>query len=856
MSEYKYKAFLSYRHQTEHTLASALETGLQKFAKPFYLPRGLRIYRDERNQNLTDDLLRDVKAAMDDSEFFILMASPGSRKSKWVPKEVQHWLDNRSLNHFLIVRCDGSIEWDKNGKDEFDWEATDCLPDNLRGRFKSMPLYADLKEVRDEKNLTLKNELFRQKVAHISAKLRGISLEDMYGEEARQHKRFKRVALSVIVLLIALLVFAGERWLAAKTSLARTQWGNGVYFRDRGETVRAAHWFAKAVGSPDRDLAQAARLAAAQAIRGGRLENIFVHNEARVKAGHCDLSAGISNPCALNDVAGIAFSDGETKFLSWGGDGVLDYVDIADGQALIQARCGEEPVLCHDNRVYGAVMSGDGSRLLSWDADDSVRIWCLEDCAPGLQGGYAMPGEPYLAAAAAVGPQDFRFLGWNDERAWLWDVGTEPVISLHPECGESRTPILGGAQLDRLRPRILMWGSCQAFDGTSDSGVLWSWDIEPPSGAGDISLPPVEGFEHGRAVIGLAADETGSRILTRSDEDVRLWEPDGGDGGPVSWHKVRMPENFPAIRGAQLNTAGTLLLTWSTNDDNAIRIWDLDNRREAMPPLYYDNFVRGAAFYSGDSRVLAWGNKGTIRSWKIELQPHQLQSESVGHPIPGNPGDDPSSTCPPDLAERFTRTECMSYPDRDLLLSWQTERGNGETAYTVRLWNLSGRAEIDDPLELRGEVTGARLDDAGKRILTWSGDTVRLWGRRTHKELIPGMSHDNRVVGARFNSDESRILSWSSDYTVRLWSASSGESVIRPLKVPESQSVKDALFTAGEDCVVARDASDKLWLWDLSFDTRGGAREVQEMVEASTGTRLDAEGGLEVMPRDEWPGKP
>jgi WD40 repeat protein len=215
--------------------------------------------------------------------------------------------------------------------------------------------------------------------------------------------------------------------------------------------------------------------------------------------------------------------------------------------------------------------------------------------------------------------------------------------------------------------------------------------------------------------------------------------------------------------------------------------------------------------------------------------------------------EDPSSSCSGIRLDQVSPEGCRRYADRDLLLTWQTENRDGETDYTVRLWQLSSQTQLGDPLAHMDQVTGARLDSAGERVLTWGkDDTVRLWHHSTGKGLIPSMSHKNDVVGARFNADESRILSWGKDGTVRLWKASNGEPVIRSLVIPEGSPVKSAEFRAGEDCVVAQADNGKLWAWDLSFHSRGGADDTREMVEASTGTRLDAEGELKVMPRGEW----
>jgi hypothetical protein len=52
----KYDAFVSYSHALDGVLAVALQTGLQRFAKPWYRPRALRVFRDNANLAANADL--------------------------------------------------------------------------------------------------------------------------------------------------------------------------------------------------------------------------------------------------------------------------------------------------------------------------------------------------------------------------------------------------------------------------------------------------------------------------------------------------------------------------------------------------------------------------------------------------------------------------------------------------------------------------------------------------------------------------------------------------------------------------------------------------------------------------------
>ena len=202
-----YDAFISYTHRSEMRLASALDDALTRFAKPWNKLRAQRIYRDTDSQALTPNLLGAVEEAMDNSEFLILMASPDSAQSNWVPKEIAHWLKSRSLDKLLIVVCAGEVVWNHESGD-FDWDKTDCLPRSLQGVYEGEPLFLDLRWVGDESDLSLRNNQFKDAVARLSATLSGKSLDEMFSEEVRQFKRTTRIRNSAIVALSVLLVVA------------------------------------------------------------------------------------------------------------------------------------------------------------------------------------------------------------------------------------------------------------------------------------------------------------------------------------------------------------------------------------------------------------------------------------------------------------------------------------------------------------------------------------------------------------------------------------------------------------------------------------------------------------------------
>jgi hypothetical protein len=203
----KYNAFISYSHRQDSKLAPCLETALEKFAKPTFKRRALEIFRDSNDLSASPDLWGKIEEGLDESEYFIFLASPAAAQSRWCKKEVDHWLKTKSIDQFLVVITEGELAWDEESSD-FDWAKTTALPQNLSGAFKNDPLYIDFRGDPPEEELTLDHPEFKDKLVHLAATIHGMAVGDMVGEAVKQHKRTMRIRNAAITALSALLAAA------------------------------------------------------------------------------------------------------------------------------------------------------------------------------------------------------------------------------------------------------------------------------------------------------------------------------------------------------------------------------------------------------------------------------------------------------------------------------------------------------------------------------------------------------------------------------------------------------------------------------------------------------------------------
>jgi WD40 repeat protein len=174
----RYKAFISYSH-THLWLARALQDALYRFGTPWYERSGPRIFRDESGLAAGPDLWEILRAALNESEYFIYLASPESARSFYTQKEIEYWLARSSPGRIILALAKGNIQWNE-GATAFDSRLSDALPEVLHSAFDHTPLYVDLRDVTPA-NCRPTDPLFRDKVATIASALHGKSKDELYG---------------------------------------------------------------------------------------------------------------------------------------------------------------------------------------------------------------------------------------------------------------------------------------------------------------------------------------------------------------------------------------------------------------------------------------------------------------------------------------------------------------------------------------------------------------------------------------------------------------------------------------------------------------------------------------------------
>ena len=271
-----YDGFISYSHAADGLLAPRLQSGLQRFAKPWWQRRALRIFRDESSLSANPHLWSSITEALDSSVWFVLLLSPDAAGSPWVNQEIEYWKAHRDPARILPVVTNGEFEW-------VDGEVTGtAVPEQLVGVFEEEPRWVDLRFAQDDTDLDLKDPRFADAVADIASALRDVPKDELASEEVKQHRRTTRTAWGAGVLVTLLAVAATLFAFQSADNAREAQRQAGIAAQNAQEAQANAEAEAEARQQADtnaeaealarRDAENQARLARARELGASALE--------------------------------------------------------------------------------------------------------------------------------------------------------------------------------------------------------------------------------------------------------------------------------------------------------------------------------------------------------------------------------------------------------------------------------------------------------------------------------------------------------------------------------------------------------------------------------------------------------
>jgi WD40 repeat protein len=201
----RFDAFISYSRGASQQLAVDLQSAIERFAKPWYRLRAVRVFRDDASMSANVGLWSTIEKALVESEWFVLIASPRAAASQWVAKELRWWLEHKSADRILLVLEEGELAWDWQAGD-FDWSRTTAVGSVLSGAFAEEPRWVDLTWFEQPEGAGRDDPRWIERVADLAAAIRFAERDQLVGENVREHRRARRLLRAGIVSLSVLLV--------------------------------------------------------------------------------------------------------------------------------------------------------------------------------------------------------------------------------------------------------------------------------------------------------------------------------------------------------------------------------------------------------------------------------------------------------------------------------------------------------------------------------------------------------------------------------------------------------------------------------------------------------------------------
>jgi hypothetical protein len=587
----RYRAFISYSHAVDGKLAPALQTGLERFAKPWYRLRAFRVFRDKTGLAVTPGLWPSIERALESSEYFVLLASPAGAASEWVQREIQHWLDRRSPDTLLIVLTDGELEWDDAAGD-FDWSRTTALPRLLERRFSAEPNYLDLRWARADTDLSVRRPRFLDAVASLASTLRQVPLDDLIGEDIAHFRTTRRLLRGGVAALLVLTVSAF--YAAYQANQARTI--AGLLESERARAIAEQQAAADARARQ----AEADRLAEEERERTAAASRNVAFAAAKLPPNERDLAILLAS-----EAVQISPTPEATDLL----------------RRLLVRRT--PPLVLYgpdDLTVTSTTFSPDGRRLLAVFEDASVRWWNLaqpgtatvlanesvKDDIDAIRAAFSPDGSTVLTAPNPL-LGTFFIRGPGAARLWDANTGTLRHALNHDALTYAAFSPDGSRVVTTGGLRVVIWDSA--------SGKM---------------LSTLE--DHEREVVHVDFSRDGKWLYTTAKDDtIRI--RNAADGAPVSI--LRVPgKTF--LAGALLSPDNRWLLT--VGIDDPLRLWAW----HGMPGTYTAELARefsdsAGADFSPDAKTLLTVDRDTsARLWDVATgrNLHELtHDDSIGEAV-------------------------------------------------------------------------------------------------------------------------------------------------------------------------------------------------------------------------------
>ncbi|MGA7317211.1 MAG: TIR domain-containing protein [Silvibacterium sp.] len=784
----RYAAFISYRHvDPDRKWAKWLHTRLESYRIPKAIMKGRkassrigRVFRDEEELAASADLSHEIRTALQESQFLVVVCSPAAPASRWVNQEIKEFDALGRRNNILALLTSG--------------EPDQSFPPALM-ELGIEPLAADVRE--GSRRATKEAEL------RILATLVGCRFDDLRQRE--QERRVRRAMLVTAVMSVVAVLFG------IVSVIAVIQRNSA---RSRELAVNSGY-----VLNDDPELSV---LLATEALR---VQNTQEAEEA-LREGLVRFSLRAILKGHVGGLERVGFSADGKRLLTAGDDGIVRVWNMETDSLMLVLNAHKKPVTSavfspdgrliltasgsaisngenvarvwdassgalleqlegHTGYITNAAFSHDGKSILTAGSDRTARVW---DAASGRQKAVLTGHTAALTSAGFAVDDRSAFTTSLDGKAEKWDLAVANPVHSFEHVGE--------VYALALSPN-------GALAATTERGFA---DVESAANLQKWCQIPADDADHD--VIGVAFSPDSKSIATAGTDGVAMVAslPSAplGDG---FCQAIRLVGHNGSINRVVFTPDGRNLITAS--DDHTARVWETRSGRLLAQLVGHGGPVRDAVV-SSDGKYLATASAdGTARIWQINLTLPRLTlpgSNAVAAPI----GTKALTWTDASAAIRDTSnghelakldgetgkiSEAAFSPDTTQLL---TASDDG----TARIWDTATGKIVKILHRDATPLTHVAFSRSGNRAAVVSKDAVvRVWDIQKGSLVAQLRGHTAAVNSVMFSSDGRRLATASEDGTVRIWDAANGANLL--VYRGHSGPVKRATFSANDTRVIS-----------------------------------------------------
>ncbi|MGA7108107.1 MAG: TIR domain-containing protein [Terracidiphilus sp.] len=585
-----YNAFISYSHTADVTLAATLQSALHSFAKPWYKLRALHIFRDQTNLAVNPALWSSIREAIDQSLFFILLASPEAAASPWVAKEAEYWIGRNGTTRVLIVLTDGTLKWDHLAA-SFTAERSNALTPCLLHAFPEEPLFLDLHWTRDgSARLSMREPRFHEAVLQLAATLHNRPKDELDGADIRSRRLTRRLVASGLISLLLIALFA--------LYLLHLNQGKSVQNLAASLATSSAKVLAD---SPDR-----AQEAALLAIESNRLYPSFEANQA-LRSAVSLLPASPQlyppDPGAAERVRDLAFSpdgatlavardNGSTQLFDVGNHKPMGFFE-PDEQPAAQIELAGDPqgISPENNSAVSVAFNSSGSLLATGTRDGIAHVWTVPGGREVLRIVHTAP-----VAQLAFHPKTNQLVTASDDgHVRIFDVARATLVTDF-KCPDKTVSVSFSPDGDMVA-------------ALSSEGVVSLLDV--------VHRRLLQNLGGGAAGFNLAFSANGKRLAIATGDYASVWDVTTGRQLLKATHAVSSETLTPSqwISNAAITSDGKVL-AYAARGDRTAHVWNVETGRQILE-LKHDSAVFAVAFNADGTKLGTGSYDGTARVWEL-----------------------------------------------------------------------------------------------------------------------------------------------------------------------------------------------------------------------------------------------